>query len=130
MKGNVICDMIDFQHLLHQVYGETDPKVKAALAKKVLWNAPEVLLSGWYDRWLIQLRESIEFQLYELAKWVAAYHYDSREMIEYIEYSKGALLYFRNDLRVRQSVVSTLRSMNLVTEAVELERRWMELDQV
>ncbi|KKO54833.1 alpha/beta hydrolase [Paenibacillus sp. DMB20] len=128
LKGNVFCDLIYFHQSLRQAYDEPDPKVKAALAKRVLWNAPDAVLSGWYDHWMIHMRECIEFQLYELAKWIAAYHYGQGEIIEYIEYSKCALVYYPNDMKIRQSVASVLLSMNRQEEAEELEREWRKWD--
>jgi len=71
LQGRISCDLLELKESFDLVEHEPDTSIKLAYAKKVLSDLPATLLAGFYDEWILEIREQLENRIVELCQWVA-----------------------------------------------------------
>ncbi|MCM3473638.1 alpha/beta hydrolase [Brevibacillus borstelensis] len=91
LLGTIQCDLVEFMEKIKIALNEQEEDKKRLLCHEILENAPLPLLAGFYDNWILKLREKMESQLVDLAKWMATYHERKEEYKKAHKYLKIAL---------------------------------------
>jgi pimeloyl-ACP methyl ester carboxylesterase/DNA-binding SARP family transcriptional activator len=105
LQGRVSCDLVELKETLDQIEHEPDPGIKLTFAKKLLSDLPPALLAGFYDDWVLEIREQLENRIVELCKWVADCCEQQEAYAEGITYLNIALRYHPNNAEIYERIL-------------------------
>lgn len=91
LQGTIKCDLLEFMDKIKLALNEHDTNKKIMLCRGILEKTPIPFLAGFYDNWTLRIREKLEDQLVDLAKWMAKYYENNEEYREAHKYLKIAL---------------------------------------
>lgn len=111
LQGRVSCDLIDFYEELNTAIQEKDENKKSILAQNVLNKAPRLILNGFYENWILILREEVENKLFGLAQWMGDFYVDRNQRLKAIEYYKTANKYCSDDFTMEYKITKLQKEM-------------------
>jgi pimeloyl-ACP methyl ester carboxylesterase len=104
LQGRVSCDLIDFYEELMTATAEKEENHKSIFAQIVLNKAPRMILNGFYENWILLLREELENKLFDLAQWMGDFHGDRNQDTKALKYYKMANRYHPGDFTIEYKI--------------------------
>lgn len=90
LQGELSCDVHELVKLIKKTEKEQNNDFKALLYKDILKKIPCTPFPGFYDQWILDLRDNFEENMVSIAKWLADYYKSKNENIEAMKYKKLA----------------------------------------
>ncbi|KRE50740.1 alpha/beta hydrolase [Paenibacillus sp. Soil724D2] len=108
LKGQIQCDLNDLIEMLHRAANEEIPKKKEKLVLDIIENLPLDWLSGYYDNWILTLRDNIERKLLKLTEYFILFHQEKLNYEKAMNFVSYAIFLRKHEIRYYDWMIELL----------------------
>jgi pimeloyl-ACP methyl ester carboxylesterase/DNA-binding SARP family transcriptional activator len=108
LKGEIQSDLSDFIEMLQQVANEESPKKREKMFLDILENLPFDWLRGYYDNWILTLRDNIERKLLKLTEDFILFHQERINYEKAMSFVSYAIFFRKHEIKYYDWMIELL----------------------